>query len=101
MLTLITAILALVLHLDVQYRAQNEIDTVVGRERLPDFGDPLPYVGAVCREISRWKPVTPLGVAHSAYDDDVYKGWGIPKGTIRYKSTEVFALLSSRIQGPT
>ena len=101
MSSLTFALLALVLHPEVQRRAQAEIDSVVGRERLPDFEDPLPYVGAVCREISRWKPVTPLGVAHSAYDDDVYKGWGIPKGTIRYKSTEVFALLSSRIQGPT
>ncbi|THH16034.1 hypothetical protein EW146_g4536 [Bondarzewia mesenterica] len=39
----------------------------------------LPYVGAICRETLRWMLVTPLGVTHSAYQDDVYKGWGVPK----------------------
>ena len=74
------AILALVLHPEVQRRAQAEIDSVVGRERLPDFEDPLPYIEAVCREISRWGVVVPLGVARTAYRDDVYRGWHIPKG---------------------
>ena len=74
------AILALVLHPEVQRRAQAEIDSVVGRERLPDFEDPLPYIEAVCREISRWGVVVPLGVARATYTDDVHKDWNIPKG---------------------
>ncbi|THH14168.1 hypothetical protein EW146_g6132 [Bondarzewia mesenterica] len=80
---LTTVILALVLHPSVQRRAQAELDRVVGRACLPTFEqrEALPYVGAVCRETLRWIPVTPLGVTHSAYQDDIYKGWGVPKGT--------------------
>ena len=80
MSSLTFAILALVLHPEVQRRAQAEIDSVVGRERLPDFEDPLPYIEAVCREISRWGVVVPLGVARTAYRDDVYRGGDISKG---------------------
>ena len=73
-------LLALALNPEVQRRVQAQIDNVVGRERLPDFEDLLPYVDAVCREASRWGVVGPLGVAHAAYEDDVYRGWDIPKG---------------------
>lgn len=45
-------------------RAQEEIDTVVGRERMPTFQDRknLPYIGAIVQELLRWRPVAPLGV---------------------------------------
>lgn len=39
MASLTIAVLSLLLHPHVQSRAQAEIDTVIGRERLPDFGD--------------------------------------------------------------
>ena len=60
----LTAILAMVLNPVVQQRAQAEIDRVVGRDRLPDWNDreSLPYVGAVCREVLRWRPIIPLGL---------------------------------------
>ena len=59
-----TAILAMVLNPAVQQKAQAEIDRVVGRDRLPDWSDreSLPYVGAVCREVLRWRPIVPLGL---------------------------------------
>jgi len=55
--------LAMVLYPDVQKRAQAEIDSVIGRDRLPTFEDraSLPYIDAVVRETFRWQPVTPLG----------------------------------------
>jgi hypothetical protein len=67
----------------VQRRAQAEIDQVIGRSRLPVFSDRpnLPYVDAVCKELLRWRLVLPLGVAHATTEDDVYKGYFIPKGT--------------------
>ncbi|KAG2134906.1 cytochrome P450 [Suillus bovinus] len=70
--------------IDVQKRAQAEIDSVVGRERLPTFEDKasLPYIEAIVRETLRWEPVVPLGVPHAASSDDVYNGYFIPKGTI-------------------
>lgn len=45
------AILALLLHPQVQKRAQSEIDSVVGRDRLPEFLDRerLPYITAIGR----------------------------------------------------
>lgn len=58
-----SAILALVLNPKVQKKAQAELDAVVGRTRLPDFGDQpsLPYVQAIVLEALRWRPVTPTG----------------------------------------
>ncbi|KAF7374554.1 O-methylsterigmatocystin oxidoreductase [Mycena sanguinolenta] len=71
------------LYPDIQKNAQTEIDTVIGIERLPEFEDrpSLPFVEALYREVVRWKPVAPLGVAHTSTADDVYNGYFIPKGT--------------------
>ncbi|KAG2152614.1 cytochrome P450 [Suillus bovinus] len=76
--------LAMVLHPDVQKRAQEEIDSVVGKERLPTFEDraSLPYIDAIVRETFRWEPVAPLGISHATSSDDVYDGYFIPKGAI-------------------
>jgi len=56
-------LLAMVLYPDTQKRAQAEIDSVIGRDRLPTFEDraSLPYVDAVVRETFRWNPILPLG----------------------------------------
>lgn len=53
----------MVLYPDVQRRAREEIDRVVGPDRLPDFADrpALTYVEAVLREVWRWRPTNPLG----------------------------------------
>jgi cytochrome P450 len=50
------------LYPDVQRKAQEEIDLVVGNSRLPDYSDEdkLPYIQAVLKEVLRWHPVTPL-----------------------------------------
>ncbi|KAG2132215.1 cytochrome P450, partial [Suillus cothurnatus] len=78
-----TFALAMVLYPDVQRRAQGEIDSVVGRDRLPTFEDraSLPYVESVLRETLRWCPIAPLGVPHATSSDDTYDGYFIPKGT--------------------
>jgi len=57
-------LVAMMLSPDIQKRAQAELDSVTGRERLPTFEDRprLPFIDAVCREILRWRPVAPLGV---------------------------------------
>lgn len=54
--------LAMVLHPEAQKHAQNEIDSVVGRDRMPTFQDyeQLPYVRALVKEIMRWRGVAPL-----------------------------------------
>ena len=53
----------MVLHPEVQAKAQADIDRVIGKDRLPDFDDrpALPYLDAILRETLRWHPVAPLG----------------------------------------
>jgi Cytochrome P450 len=55
-------IYALATNPDVQRKAQQEIDHVVGPGRLPDFGDfeQLPYIQALIKEVGRWHSVVPL-----------------------------------------
>ncbi|KAG6330134.1 hypothetical protein ID866_8953 [Astraeus odoratus] len=79
---LLVFLLAMVLHPEVQVRAQKEIDQVVGQDRLPNFNDKenLPYIEAICLETLRWVPVLPLGVPHRTTTDDVFDGMFIPKG---------------------
>ncbi|KAJ7837671.1 cytochrome P450 [Mycena olivaceomarginata] len=76
--------LTMALHPDIQKRAQDEIDAVVGTHRLPGFEDraSLPFVEALYREVMRWKPGIPLGVPHSTSAEDIYNGCFIPKGAI-------------------
>jgi cytochrome P450 len=55
----------MVLYPEVQARAQEEIDSIIGEglKRLPDWDDraSMPYIDAVIRETLRWFPVVPLG----------------------------------------
>ncbi|KAF9477129.1 cytochrome P450 [Pholiota conissans] len=86
--TIISALAALfyilVTRPDIQKKGQEEIDRVVGMERLPQFGDRalLPYTDALYRELLRFYPPTPMAVPHRVKEDDTYKGYFIPKGTI-------------------
>ena len=69
-----TFILAMLLYPEIQRKAQDELDVVTGRERLPTFEDRprLPFVDAVCKEVLRWRPVTPLGVFRlSSLEQDI------------------------------
>ncbi|TFY72944.1 hypothetical protein EVG20_g63 [Dentipellis fragilis] len=88
------AIVAFMEHPDVQRRAQADIDRVVGRNRLPtlDDQDDLPFIGAICREILRWKAIVPLGFPYKAMRDEIYEGHLIPKGTTVFGN--VWALLN-------
>lgn len=54
----------MVLHPEILKRAQDEVDAVVGRLRLPNLNDRqnLPYIDAIVKEVLRWRPVAPLGV---------------------------------------
>ncbi|OCH85716.1 CyP450 monooxygenase [Obba rivulosa] len=82
--TLQTFFLAMVLHPDVQRKAQEEMAKAIGPGRLPEFSDreSLPYIFAIIKECTRWIPVVPLGVAHSSMEDDEYEGYLIPKGSV-------------------
>lgn len=49
---------------DVLRKAQEEVDRVVGNERLPQFTDrvDLPYINALVKELLRWEQVVPTGL---------------------------------------
>jgi cytochrome P450 len=59
-----TCCLALALFPNVQDRVHEELDRVIGRNRLPTESDRgrLPYLDAVITEGLRWRPVAPLGI---------------------------------------
>jgi cytochrome P450 len=54
--------LAMTLYPEIQKRAQEEIDLVIG-DRLPCIADRerLPYTEALMAEILRWAPPAPIG----------------------------------------
>ena len=68
----------------VQQKAQEELDTVVGPDRLPTFDDigSLPCLNAVIRELLRWHSPVPCGLPHRATSDEEYNGYFIPEGTV-------------------
>ena len=65
-------------------KARQELDIVVGRERLPAFDDngKLPYISAIVEEVLRWRPVLPLGVPHVTNKEITYGGYRIPARSI-------------------
>jgi Cytochrome P450 len=94
-----TFCMVLALYPDVVKRAQAEVDSVTGGERLPTFDDQdsLPYIDALFWETLRYNTVTPLGMwqfpflvlfswtatglPHRVVSDDFYQGMHIPGGT--------------------
>ncbi|EJD00102.1 cytochrome P450 [Fomitiporia mediterranea MF3/22] len=80
--TVKTFFLMMCLYPDIQRRAQDELDRVVGNDRLPTLTDRahLPFINNVISEILRWAPPSPMGLPHSATRDDVFSGYFIPKG---------------------
>ncbi|KZV73886.1 cytochrome P450, partial [Peniophora sp. CONT] len=77
--------LAMLVYPDTQERAQQELDTVVGRARVPTFADMphLPYIRAMVKEANRWASALPLAVTQ----DNFYGDYFIPKGTIVVANT--------------
>ncbi|KAJ7456964.1 cytochrome P450 [Mycena latifolia] len=80
---LINFVWAMMLHPTIQKRAQEELDRVVGRSRLPSFEDQdkLVYLGCILKETLRWRSVAPLGVPHQSTKAVEYRGWHIPQRT--------------------
>ncbi|KAF8160344.1 cytochrome P450 [Mycena galopus ATCC 62051] len=67
---------------EIQIKAQAELDRIVGADRLPTMEDEaqLPYIQALIKELHRFNPIVPL-IPHSGNQDEVYRGFRIPKGS--------------------
>ncbi|KAI0308523.1 cytochrome P450, partial [Amylostereum chailletii] len=67
---------------EAQKRVQDELDEVIGPDRLPTFADwdALPQAHAFFLEVFRWRPATVSGMQHRAIEDIIYNGYRIPAG---------------------
>ena len=76
--------LAMTVFPDAQRTAQEEIDRVIGMDRLPTAADRenLPYVNAVVKEAQRWHPIAPMGLAHAVDSEDTVNDFRILKGAL-------------------
>jgi cytochrome P450 len=91
------------MHPETQAKAFEEIDRVIGQDRLPTLADleNLPYIEALLKETFRWSPPLPISESlmhhvhvrilieiylevfpHFTTEDTVYGGYFIPKGSM-------------------
>ncbi|KAH8434875.1 cytochrome P450 [Aspergillus melleus] len=69
---------------EVQKKSHEDLDRVVGRDRLPTIDDEksLPYCRAIVKEVERVHNPFWLGTPHATSEDFVYQGQFIPKDTV-------------------
>ncbi|KAD1781288.1 hypothetical protein E3N88_42294 [Mikania micrantha] len=67
-------------------KAQAEIDSVVGYDRLVNETDlsKLPYLQCIIKETLRMHPTAPLLLPHESSKDCVVGGYNIPRGTMLF-----------------
>ncbi|KAF2819467.1 cytochrome P450 [Ophiobolus disseminans] len=90
--SLMSFFLAMTLFPEVQKTAQEELDRVIGSDRLPTNADKdrLPYIDAIVKETHRWQliyPIAPMGLPHMSNSEDFINGYRIPKGTLLMANT--------------
>ncbi|KAF5366564.1 hypothetical protein D9758_008987 [Tetrapyrgos nigripes] len=76
-------------HPEIQEKAHQELDNVVGRSRLPTMDDEknLPYIRAIIKEVERCHNPFWLGNPHVSTQDFTYRGQFIPKDTVLILNT--------------
>ncbi|XP_038053290.1 cytochrome P450 2U1-like [Patiria miniata] len=81
--TLRWALLYMIAYPETQTRVQQEMDRVVGRNRLPRYTDrpSLPYTQAVLCEVQR-ELIVPYALPHKCTEDTTLSGYHIPEGAI-------------------
>ena len=81
--TLCWALLYLIHNPEVQQMLHQELDQVIGPDRLPEIEDKknLPYLEATITETLRISSLAPLAAPHKATVDTTLQGYRIPKGT--------------------
>uniref|UniRef100_A0A0K0FGA1 Cytochrome P450 18a1 (inferred by orthology to a D. melanogaster protein) n=1 Tax=Strongyloides venezuelensis TaxID=75913 RepID=A0A0K0FGA1_STRVS len=77
-------LLIIMKHLDVQKKLQDEIDEVIGKDRLVQLSDKakLPYMNAVINESQRYANIFAFSPRHKCTKDTVINGHLIPKDTL-------------------
>ncbi|KAJ4485333.1 cytochrome P450 [Lentinula aciculospora] len=77
-------ILNMLMNPEIQIKAHEQLEKVLGPGDLPSFSDEplLPYITAITQEALRHNPVTPLAFPHELTQDDIYEGYFLPKKSI-------------------
>lgn len=77
------AMAELIRHPDILKRAQRELDTVIGVDRLVEESDipKLPYLQAVVKEAFRMHPALPVSIPHQATQASNVMGFSLPADT--------------------
>uniref|UniRef100_A0A3B3IF32 Cytochrome P450, family 2, subfamily Y, polypeptide 3 n=1 Tax=Oryzias latipes TaxID=8090 RepID=A0A3B3IF32_ORYLA len=78
------ALSVLIKHPKIQEKMQEEIDSVIGRERCPSMEDrkSLPFTDAVIHEVQRFMDLAPFSLPHYSLKDISFRGYTIPKDTM-------------------
>ncbi|KAM9631637.1 LOW QUALITY PROTEIN: cytochrome P450 2F1-like [Trichechus inunguis] len=81
--TLRHAFLVLMKYPEAQARVQEEIDSVVGRARLPSLEarTAMAYTDAVIHVVQRFADAIPMNLPHRVIQDTAFRGFLLPKGT--------------------
>ncbi|XP_036590336.1 cytochrome P450 2C23-like [Trichosurus vulpecula] len=88
--TLRYGLLLILKHPEVQAKIHEEIDRVIGHNRVPSIKDrqDMPYMNAVVHEVQRFIDLVPLNLPHAVNQDIQFQQYFLPKGTT------IFPLLS-------
>ncbi|KAG0697279.1 cytochrome P450 [Suillus ampliporus] len=78
-----TVLMAAAMFPEEQAKVHDELDAVIGRNRVPNFADEnsLPRFRAFIAECYRWRPTAPEGIAHRTTKDVIWENYCIPAGT--------------------
>ena len=81
--TLCWALMYLIHNPDIQQRLHQELDQVIGPDRLPELDDEknLPYLEATITETLRLSSIAALSVPHKTTVDTTLQGYSVPKWT--------------------
>ncbi|XP_041485099.1 steroid 17-alpha-hydroxylase/17,20 lyase-like [Lytechinus variegatus] len=81
--TLYWALAMVTEHPEIAEKIRNEIDRVIGRDRVPMIEDrgTIPYTEATVYEVLRYSSLAPVLIPHATTSDTTLRGYSIPKGT--------------------
>uniref|UniRef100_A0A3Q2FQG3 Cytochrome P450 2G1-like n=1 Tax=Cyprinodon variegatus TaxID=28743 RepID=A0A3Q2FQG3_CYPVA len=91
------ALSVLMKHKDIQEKMQEEINTVIGRDRCPSMEDrkSLPFTDAVIHEVQRFLDIVPFSLPHYALEDISFRGYSWTTSLFLNCGTSVIPFLHS------